>query len=141
MNGVKIGDSYCGDWGLFLSVVEIGEPEIETITINVPGRSGVLDCTERIFGGPVYKNRTISLQFQTTAALAGMSRETLRSKINAAWHGQKKKIIFDSDPSYFYEGRITVGTFVTEGAIITIPITCDCNPYKYSLSSPTQKVL
>ena len=142
MNGVTIGNIHCyKDWKCFLSSVNIEMPEAETITINVPGRAGVLDCTEKIFGGPAYKNRTISLQLQTTAALSGESRESLRSKISNAWHGQKMRIIFDSDPLYFYEGRISVGTFTDDGTIITIPITCDCKPYKYLISDPAQKSL
>lgn len=142
MNGVTIGNIHCyKNWKLFLSSTDIGEPELETITIPVPGRAGVLDCTEKIFGGPVYKNRTITLQFQAASAAIGESREAIRSKVGNAWHGQKKKIVFDSDPLYYYEGRVKVDSVQEDSGIITVSISCDCKPYKYLISDPTQKSL
>lgn len=142
MNGVTIGGIHCyKDLGMFLSAADIGMPEVETITIDVPGRAGILDCTEKIFGGPAYKSRVISLQLQPTVALTAAKRESLRSTISNAWHGKTKRIVFDSDPLYFYEGRIEVGQFTVNGPMVTIPVTCTCKPYKYLISDPTQKSL
>lgn len=128
-------------YGLVLAVAEIGQPELETVTISVPGRHGALDCTERLFGGPVYKNRTITLTFKTREKLANTTWPELQTKLSKLWHGQTKRIVFNDDPLYFYEGRINITSFTVEGQLWTVKAECDCKPYKYLISDPTQKSL
>lgn len=128
-------------YGLVLTEAVIGQPELETVIISVPGRSGALDCTERLFGGPVYKNRTITLTFKTRQKLAKITWPELQTKLSTLWHGQTKRIIFDDDPLYFYEGRISIASFVVEGQLWTVKVECDCKPYKYLISDSTQKSL
>lgn len=143
ISGVTIGDINCfEDWGLVLTDKVIGNPEVETVTIPVPGREGVIDCTKKLYGDkPVYKNRTITLKFQTIDRLSEETWASLQSKINNAWHGQTEKIIFDDDPLYFYSGRINIDSFTTDKALRTIQITADCKPHKYLITDPTQKSL
>lgn len=141
MSKVSIDGRECQEaYGLILTAAEIGEPELETVTISVPGRTGVLDCTEKIFGGPVYKNRKIALTFKTTQKNSDIPRGELQSMLGRLWHGQTKKIVFDDDPLYFYEGRISL-SFTSEGKIWTIKAECDCKPYKYLISNPGVKIL
>lgn len=142
LNEVIIGGIYCKkDIGLVLSKAEIGEPELETIAISVPGRDGVLDCTDKMFGRTAYKNRTISLTFQTLDKIAKKSWADLQSDLGKKFHGKVKQIIFSDDPKYYYEGRVSVKTFTAEGKLRTIEMECDCKPYKYLISDPTQKSL
>lgn len=141
IKGVSIGGMHClRDLGLILTNVIIGTPETRPLTIEVPGRDGVLDCTEGMYGRMIYGNRTITFQMQTTKWLSKEKRDALISKMINVWHGKKKQIILDRDPEYYFYGRINVGTF-TFDKIWTVEITCDCEPYKYLVSDPTQKTL
>lgn len=143
MINVKIGDiNAYDDWGLILMSSEIGTPEVETVTITVPGRSGVLDCTEKLYGdAPVLKNRTIKLTFGTVDKISNETWSTLLTKVGDAWHGRVKKIIFEDDSKYYYEGRLTVTSFSVGTGIRTIEVTADCAPYKYLVADPAQKTL
>ena len=44
IDGKESQESY----GLVLAEAVIGQPELETVIISVPGRSGALDCTEKL---------------------------------------------------------------------------------------------
>ena len=137
IDGKESQESY----GLVLTEAVIGQPELETVIISVPGRSGALDCTEKLFGGPVYKNRTITLTFKTRQKLAETTWPELQTKLSSLWHGQTKRIIFDDDPLYFYKGRLDIKSFTVEGPLWTIKVEADCKPHKYLISDPTQKSL
>lgn len=121
------------DWGLILTNNNyIGDPEQTTDFIAVKGRNGLLDISEALNSRPVYKSRPIKVEL-------GGIRETknwdavisdFRNKIE----GRQVKIVFDNDPTYYWQGRChitgfdrvrTVGTFTFE-----IPY---ADPYKYNV--------
>lgn len=138
MIGVKIGDKHTwADWGLRLTGYTIGMPEPQTKTIEVPGMSGVLDLTEALTGTISYNRRSLSFSF----ALFDSNYErwqSVYSEIANACHGQRKRIVLDTDPGYYYEGRCTVDAAKDNNRLSTLTITVDAEPFKHELSSTTE---
>lgn len=117
------------DLYLICSEKVIGSPTIKTNTVAVEGGDGVLDFTE-FFGEAKYNNRTLSFTFSTI--VAPESFPGLYSQVLNLLHGKKMKVILDEDADFYYIGRINVADFTKEMAVIgKIPITADCEPYKY----------
>lgn len=119
------------DWGLYWTDVFIGEPEVETYTINVPGRHGKLDLSEVLTGEPVYKNRVVSASFVFPSK--GALWHERYSEILNELHGQVVRLIFDSDPGYYYEGRCSVSSAREDGFYSSFSVTVDAFPLKYEL--------
>ena len=104
--GVTFGESHSWtDWGLKLKEISIGIPKIKTEYLEVPGMNGSLDLTEVQNGGVKYGKR--ELKFKFDARNCGYQRwSNLISKISADIHGQKKRIILDTDPGYLLFGAL-----------------------------------
>lgn len=115
---------------------EIGSPEPELLRYEVPGRNGILDCSEALTGRVTYKQRTLQFDF--------VMRETARhwpnrySKIMNALHGQRMRIICDDDPYFYYEGRVNVDPVKSSKYLGKITITADVDPYKYERFSSVE---
>lgn len=77
----------------------------------------------------------MSFEFSTMVPQAEFM--TLFSRVQNALHGQKLRIILDDDPDCYYIGRLTVSEWKADRLIGTLTIDCDCEPYKYRLSSQT----
>lgn len=118
------------DFSLILNSKEIEAPSPKTETVDIPGGDGVIDLTEA-FGEVKFKNRKITLNFSTTVPQSQFLE--LFSKIQNKIHGRKMKIILDSDPEFWYYGRIKVDKWKTDKNIGRITVECDCEPYKYKL--------
>ena len=118
------------DFSLILNSKEIEAPSPKTETVDIPGGDGVIDLTEA-FGEVKFKNRKITLNFSTIVPQSQFLE--LFSKIQNKIHGRKMKIILDSDPEFWYYGRITVDKWKADKNIGKITIECDCEPYKYKL--------
>lgn len=133
--GVSIGGKHCyKDLDLVLTDVDIGMPEPQTSTTEIPGMDGVLDYTEVLTGHVRYKNRTITLTFATAYKFTKLDWSTFLSNLAGEIHGQKLKIIFDDDPEHYYYGRCTIGSFSSDWRNHTFKIICDCEPWKYDLN-------
>ena len=120
------------DLGLILSNVEISSPEAQTYYIDIPGMDGQLDLSEALTDGVQYKNRTIKLTFYIVGDMTEWF--TIASKIQNILHGQKCKIIFDKDPSYYWIARIKVDTTHSKRTNI-ITMECTAEPYKYEINT------
>lgn len=132
MKGVLFGEYHSYDnLNLILSEKDIGAPQVKTHTIDVPGGDGELDFTE-FFGEPKYGN--VQHKFTFTTIRPQKEFLTQYSTVKNALHGKKARIVLDDDPTFFYMGRCEVSNFKNEKGIGTIVITCDCEPYKYSLA-------
>ena len=53
--------------GLYWTDFSATAPEVETFTVDIPGRNGLLDYSEALTGSPVYKNATLSATFVAQA--------------------------------------------------------------------------
>lgn len=135
MIGAKIGKYHTyRDWGLYMAGIEISAPEVNTRYISVPGRNGALDISEALTGFPTFKDRTIVLTFDAQCRDFD-SWEIKYSEILNACHGQKLPIQLDTDPTFVYEGRISVSfkkeVLETDELVISAVVA----PYKMELNS------
>lgn len=134
INGVTICDKHSyNDFGLIMTNKVISGPEPQIERINVPFRNGSIDLTEVNTHDVRYKDRTIKITF-----FAGNNLDLLpdiASKIQMSWSGQKTKIIFDDDLSYYWLGRIESVEPVTSERNIYINLTAVVEPYKYNIQS------
>lgn len=134
MNGVRFDEKHSyDDFGLILSGREIALPEPKTVTIDVPGRDGMIDLTEAITGEVKYKNRKLTLTF---TALHVISRwGAVVSELANYLHGKRMRIVFDDDALFYWYGRCTINQFKTDRNLATITVNCDVDPYKYEVDS------
>lgn len=137
LNNTDVQETY----GLMLGSKEISTPERQVITIEVPGRDGVLDVTDQLYSEPKYKNRTIELKFFNVRGLKNRAEwPDMFSTILTAFHGKIVTIRFSKDPNYYYSGRCFVECEEKGGSRGFI-MTFDCDPYKYLVADPSTKSL
>lgn len=134
--GVQIGEKHTlNDWKLGWTEITLGFPEARIYEQDVPGMDGTLDFTESVTGGDVkYKSRTLTLKFETPDR-DYEEWETLTSEIASYIAGRRRKIILDTDPGFYYIGRLTMEAEKTDREGGTLTITGDVDPYKYEMYS------
>lgn len=135
MSGILIGDRHTeDDWGLIWTDVDISAPGVQTNYKTVPGRDSLLDLTE-VFGyGVRYTNRTVKNTFVMYDPL-NKRWYNLYSEIFDYCHGKQMKVILDSDPSYYYFGRMAVEAKKKDQVHAIFTITCNAEAYKYDIIS------
>lgn len=132
MNGVKFGDKHSiKDWDLLMTSRDIEDAQPDENYIKIPGFDGEKDLTEA-FGEVRYLPRKISISFD----IFKMPNEwvALKDEITNYLNGRKMKIIFDTDPNYYYYGRCKVVDFYTTYTVAHITIEATCEPYKYKIN-------
>lgn len=130
---VTIGEKKtCDDWGLKLRSLVISLPEIKTKPVDIPGADGVMDLTEAL-GAVRFGNRELEMTFDVIAAPGRW--HSLTSQIANYLHGQRLKVVLDSDPSYYYIGRLALNSEKSDYLTSQITISGDMDPYKYELLS------
>lgn len=128
-NGVKFGSYHSSnDLSLFLNSKDIGVPKAKENRIDIPARSGSLDLTE-FFGGVKYDDRDLSFTF---TKIGGDFVEVF-SDIQNLLHGKSMNIVLDSDPNYYYKGRVFIKKWSSNATTGIIDIECTCEPYKLKL--------
>ena len=133
MKGIMFGNYHSyRDFQLILSAKTIGTPSPKTETIDIPGGDGVLDLTE-FFGETKYGNRNLSFEFSSMVIPSDFMSHF--SMVQNALHGKKLPIILDDDPGWYYMGRISVSEWKADKNIGKLTIDCDCEPYKYQIST------
>lgn len=136
MNGVTINGKHSyNDLGMVLTSVYIGQPEVKTHYIDVPGRALPIDATEAVYGGVRYGNRTISLSFAVKHDFKQFHQAY--SRLANLWHGRKVKVAFDTDPASYYMGRAVVAASKTIKGIDQVDVTITAEPWKYYTIRPT----
>lgn len=120
------------DYGLILLDKSAPFPEPKTEYVDIPNRDGSIDLTGALGDRFVrYYNRTVEF---TLVDLNYQERFNARfSRMARDIHGKRMKIIFDADPSYYYIGRVVMGPVSKHGLRGDLTVTCDCEPYKYSV--------
>lgn len=139
--GVTFGDKHSiKDWNIYLkSRPTISPPDPKTAYADVPGFDGSIDLTESASGRVSYNNRKLQCEF---VVMDGRERwPTIYSTILNYLHGQLMKVIFDEDPSYYYEGRFEVDKWQSNRFNSTIVITGNVKPYKMEITDSTEKWL
>lgn len=118
------------DWHLIPSSRPvIAPPQERTSFVTVPGRHGKIDLSWALTDGPVYDNRTGSLEFIVDHVKWG-GWHTAYQTIMAALQGHRSKVILSDDPSYYYEGMVWVDKWTSDERNSTISLKYDLYPFK-----------
>lgn len=140
--GIKIyvedsGKTYhtLNDWGFAMGNNNyIGDPEMETTYIQVPGRDGLIDASEAISGRRIYKKRSLSF------SLGGVKPRltwddaisTMRNEVN----GRICRLTLDNDEGHFWRGRVFIQNFDRFRDLGTFELNVPtADPYKYDVAS------
>lgn len=121
------------DWGLKWYGLEISSPDPKTNYIDIPGGDGKLDLSEALTGDIKYDNRKIKLKFDVDGDYYKWIDKS--SEIMNFIHGKKAKIILDTDPSFYWYGRIELSSGKEDFSLGELEITADVEPYKNDLIS------
>lgn len=140
MSGIQIGDKHTEkDWGLLWIDLEIGAPDIQSNFITVPYRNGLLDLTESEHTRVRYANRTLSFSFFYRSDMRNW--KDVYSEIMNYCHGKHQRIILDSDPFYYYEGRMRVSSKKEDALHASLTISVDAQPYRRPNASTVEQWL
>ena len=129
-------DTYT-EYGLLLASKSISLPEVRTNMIDVPGRDGLIDASEVLAGEVTYKNRTIKLKFIGVDTVSGKKWPATISDFCNKVHGKRVKVAFPEDTTHYYSGRCFVGHVELVKMMQAIPVTVDCDPWKYKNAKTT----
>ena len=125
------------DWHLIpTSRPVINPPEAKTMTIDIPGESGVLDLSESLTGYPLFKRRTGDIEFIVVNdfnEIVTVHQEwaDAYSEIMNYLHNRTMEMQLEDDPEWWYEGRFQVNSWKSEEFNSRITISYDLEPYKY----------
>ena len=112
------------DYGLIVSPYAIPMPEPQTSFVEIPGRDGALDLSEA-FGTVRYADRIIPLTLYARAPF-----DTLISVFAADVHGRRMNVIFDRDPTFYYDARVTLEDVERHAGYCELSLKCRAKPYK-----------
>lgn len=135
MSGIQIGEKHTEkDWGLIWTDFKITAPEAQTMTIQIPGRDGLLDLTEALGDRIRFNNRTLSFTFVLYDKDMKKWHKTY-SNISNYCHGKVKDIILDTDEEYYWNGRCVCESTKEDARYSSIIISVDAHPYKRGVTS------
>lgn len=107
------------------SVAEMpAEPKLNLI--DVPGADGSKDKSELPGGRLFYNDRTVSWTF---ALYPGENWDAKHRQVSNALNGKRCRITLDTNPDYYYQGRVVVKTYTLDRALRQITIEATCSPY------------
>ena len=126
------------DWELALGNNNyIGNPEMETTYIQIPGRSGLIDASEAITGRRVFKKR--QLAFELGGKNPCLNWDNIISKMRNEIQGRICRITLDNDRAYYWRGRVFLEDFDRFRELGTFTLSVpNAEPYKYSLTSSAE---
>lgn len=125
------------EWGLLLKErPKIEPPKPKTTIVNVPCANGELDLSTALTDGDIkFDNRDITIAFVKFGGVE--SWDSLFSNIQNYLHGKDMEIVFDTDKSYFYTGRVKVDSIKCDGFKAIITIKGSVYPYKKDRQNST----
>ncbi|MEA4940321.1 MAG: hypothetical protein VB091_12130 [Christensenella sp.] len=125
MSDIRFGTKWAhADYGLIVAPYAIPMPGPQTNFVEIPGRDGALDLSEA-FGSVRYADRVIELTLYARAPF-----DTLISAFAADIHGRRMNVIFDRDPTYYYDTRVTVEDVERHAGYCELTLECRARPYK-----------
>jgi len=132
INGTNLDTTY----GLGLTEYSVGTPTPLLNLIAVPGRPGKLDATLALNGKVNYTTRPVTAEFHVRNN-PYPDFHTLLSNLLALFNGTESKVVFSTDPDWYYKGRFTIDADKTNEVSSTIVIKCD-DAFPYKLEEYTQ---
>ncbi len=125
MSDIRFGTKWAhADYGLIVAPYAIPMPEPQTSFVEIPGRDGALDLSEA-FGTVRYTDRVLPLTLYARAPF-----DTAVSTFAADVHGRRMNVIFDRDPTFYYDGRITIEDVEKHVGYCELSLKCKAKPYK-----------
>ena len=125
MSDIRFGTKWAhADYGLIVAPYAIPLPESQTSFVEIPGCDGALDLSEA-FGTVRYADRIIPLTLYARAPF-----DTLISAFAADVHGRRMNVIFDRDPTYYYDTRVTLEDVERHAGYCELSLKCRARPYK-----------
>ena len=126
------------DWGCALGNNNyIGDPEMETTYITVPGRNGLIDASEAVSGRRIYKKRKLS--FELAAVHPRLSWDGVVSALRNNVNGRVCRLTLDNDQNYFWKGRVYINGFDRFRDLGTFTLDVPtADPYKYDVNSSAE---
>lgn len=113
-------------------VVEPAEPRLNLI--EIPGADGAVDMSEQPAGRVTYDTRIVTWTF---ALYPGENWDAKHRQVSNALNGRRCNITLDTDPEYYYQGRLRVKKHNVDGLLRQIVVEAVCQPYKLR-QAPTQ---
>ena len=136
MSDIRFGTKWArADYGLIVAPYSIPMPEPQTNFVEIPGHDGALDLSEA-FGTVRYADRIIPLTLYARAPF-----DALISAFAADVHGRRMNVIFDRDPTYYYDARITLEDVEKHAGYCELSLECRSKPYKLEHFETTITVL
>ena len=136
MSDIRFGTKWAhSDYGLIVAPYAITMPEPQTNFVEIPGRDGTLDLSEA-FSTVRYTDRIIPLTLYARAPF-----DTAVSALAADIHGRRMNVIFDRDPTYYYNARVTVEDVERHAGYCELSLECRAKPYKLEHFQTTVTVL
>ena len=136
MSDIRFGTKWArADYGLIVAPYAIPMPEPQTSFVEIPGRDGALDLSEA-FGTVRYADRVIPLTLYARTPF-----DAAISAFAADVHGRRMNMIFDRDPTYYYDARITLEDVEKHAGYCELSLKCRAKPYKLEHFETTITVL
>lgn len=128
--GTLFNDTHTDELELIQQSVAVKPATPKTKVIDLPGADGGRDLTEALGIGVTYNLREIVWTF---ALRPGASRSAKFSEVSAALNGIRAHIILDEDPDHFFDGRVSVEDYASDGLLHQITVKAVCDPWKRSI--------
>lgn len=126
------------DWNLALGNNNyIGDPQMETTYIKIPGRNGLIDASEAISGRRIFTKR--SLSFEVGGIHERLAWDSIISGFRNNIEGRVCRLTLDNDRGYYWRGRVYIKGFDRFRELGTLNLTVpSAEPYKYSWESSAE---
>ena len=136
MSDIRFGTKWArADYGLIVAPYVIPMPEPQMNFVEIPGRDGALDLSEA-FGTVRYADRIIPLTLYARAPF-----DATVSAFAADVHGRRMNVIFDREPTFYYDARVTLEDVERHAGYCELSIKCRAKPYKMEHFETTITVL
>lgn len=135
--GVYFGEKHTfSDLQLFmLGGPEISPPTVQSTSIQVPCRDGLLHLTTALDGQVHYYDRDWKCTF---AVLDRSNFDSTCSQLLNYLHGKELNCQSDTDPDYYYTGEFAVDSIDYDAGMITV--NGSVAPYKTSLTDGSKSL-
>lgn len=114
------------DLRLIQQSVEVQPAKPKLNIVDVPGADGGKDFSEQPAGRVVYNDRTVTWIF---ALYPGDNWGAKQREVSNALNGRRCRITLDSDPDYYFDGRLAVDKYEADRALRQITVEALCRPY------------
>lgn len=121
--------------GLFPTRWYFPDPDVKTVLVDIPGRSGVIDLTETLTGDAAFSNVSGEVAFRVIDSSLFDFAEFRKN-----YHGMRVKIRTDTDPNYYRVGRVTIIDDDRQDVLRGFTVAMDADPYAYAIAEQTQTV-